>query len=541
MLKSDNRNLNALVILVILLVGFSLRAYHIHYPPIGYHSMKEIHYLSVARGYIDHGDFLHKRVLYSGLSEGEGYMESFPQFQFLPLIYFGLWKIFGVKVWLARLVIILFSLAAVIMTGKVCSRLTERKEVSLVSTFLMAIVPLSVFFGRNIQPDIPAMFFLMLLYWYFLKWIEEFRLRYLVGVSLSLFMTAIIKLTFLFPVLAIVFVFPWEKLVERETRKTLLTQSMLIAAGIMLIALWLVFTRIIITGTGGLFPASRLFLAKTFTVSYWKTVLPVIWRHIGKNYTFIYFSFVLVGLLASVLSAGSKLSRMIIGSAVSAILYFFLIPDFAMRHSYYHIPFLPVICIGIASGLHEATSILEGRSSRLRYVALVVLLLCAMPWIRINFYRHFDILTLGSDTAGRYIRDNGSGNDRIFISYASPSDRRFAGYRTQLYGTLWEAGKRGNLLPANLELIKKGEVLGNFRWIVLYRSGDDWFPCDKKILDHIHSNYSVRQIGYREDKLIYYLLERGGSFDSSQLLAKELLSAGKYRFSFGEVEVFVRQ
>ena len=98
------------ILIAILALGFAMRSRRLDFPPIGYHSMKEVHYLSVAKGYLDYGDFIHKRVLYSGMSEGPGYIEGLPQFQFLPLIYFTLWKAFGVKVWLARLVVIAFSL-----------------------------------------------------------------------------------------------------------------------------------------------------------------------------------------------------------------------------------------------------------------------------------------------------------------------------------------------------------------------------------------------------------------------------------------------
>ena len=91
-----------LILCALILAGFLLRAYHIGYPPIGYHSMKEIQYLSIAKGYLDHGDFLHKRVLYYGMTAGEGYMKTFPQFPFLPLIYYALWSLFGVHIWMAR-------------------------------------------------------------------------------------------------------------------------------------------------------------------------------------------------------------------------------------------------------------------------------------------------------------------------------------------------------------------------------------------------------------------------------------------------------
>ncbi|MBU8921481.1 MAG: glycosyltransferase family 39 protein [Bacteroidales bacterium] len=536
----DKSRLPIVIVVLILAAGLYLRLYHISYPPIGFHSMKEVHYLSVAKGYLDHGDFAHKRVLYSGLTEGEGYMESFPQFPFLPFIYYFLWKIFGVHVWMARLVVIAFSLGTIFLAWRVAEKLTKNSETGLLASFLMMIMPVSIFFGRNIQPDIPALFFLLLLFRYFLEWIEDFRLKDLVGFSVCLLMVAMIKGTFLFPVMTIAFLFPYKRLSEKETRRTIFRQSAWFVAGISLIILWLLMTKAALVSSDSLFPTDRLLLAKSFRPGYWKTVIPVIWGHIGKNYTYLYFSFFFVGLLSCLLNWRSMISRFLAGSLVSAILCFVLISDFAFRHSYYHIPFLPMMAFGVAVGLSEAISILDRPAlKKFRLIALAVFVLAAAPFLKKEYFGHFDILALGSDIAGRHIAEHGEKDDRIFISYASPSDRRYAAYRTQLYGTLWEAGKRGNLLPDKLEKIRAGEDLRNFRWILLYSK--KWLPADAGIRKYINENYHVAQVGYRDSELLYYLLKRGGSLDLSRFKNIEPDFAGRYHFSFGDIDILVKE
>lgn len=535
-----DKKLQAVLLGLILVIGL-VRIHRIDDPPIGYHSMKEVHYLSIARGYLENGDFLHKRVLYSGMSDGPGYIEGLPQFQFLPLIYFGLWKLFGVKLWIARLVVILFSLAGILMTFLVAKRLTGRKEIPLLAAFFMAILPVSIFFGRNIQPDTPALFFLLLLTWFYLMWLEGFRRRYLFLFSLMAFVTAMVKGTFLIMLVPLVFLFPFGSMKDRKMRIKVFRQALWFLSGIFLIAAWLAFTRITQTSEGSIFPIKRLFLPEAFTITYWKIRLPIVWKYIGENYTYIYFFVFAVGLAGSFLETRERMSRYILGSFFAVIIYFVLISDFAIRHSYYQIPFLPMVCFGIAVTLSDGMAIIGNRVRNrgyLRYILPVLVILASIPSVKKNLDRHFDKQMIGCDVAGRYIKEHGRSDDRVFISFGSPSERRFDAWRTQYYGILWESNKRGNLLPADIERVRFGEKERNMRWIVLFHS--KWLDNDRELLDHIHDNYSIRQIGYMDDTLLYYVLEKGGVFDPAPFEDAEKKLARRYRFSSRDIELFVK-
>ncbi|UCF05578.1 MAG: phospholipid carrier-dependent glycosyltransferase [bacterium] len=534
------KRVSVVVLIAVAVVAFFLRAHHIGYPPIGYHSMKEVHYLSVAKGYMDHGDFLHKRVLYSGLSSGPGYIEGFPQFQFLPLIYFALWKVFGVHVWIARFVVILFSLGTIVFVYKVCRELGGSEEVSLLASVFMSIMPISVFFGRNVQPDAVALFFILISHYFFLKWAAGFSARHLFYFSLGLFMAAIVKATFLFLVIPVLFVFPYGMMAEPHIRRKIYKQMIVLAPAPVLVFLWLLFTKSLLTAGGTLIPFDRMLLPESFTLAYWRVRFPIIWKYIGENYTFVYFSFFVVSLFWCALNFKMRLSKYIIGSAVTALLYFLLISDFAARHSYYHFPFLPMVCIGLATVLSEGVDVIRFDKRRyLKYVILAAIILLTAPSVKGNIDKHFDKLMLGTDVAGRYIRERGLPSDRIFISYGSPSDTRFAGYRTQFYGTLWEAGRRGALLPADLEKLQFCEKELGFRWIVFYKT--DWIGADRHILNYITDTYSIVQAGFKEDELLYYLLLKGGKVDLGRVNDIEKQFVERYEFSFGHIDVYVKE
>jgi hypothetical protein len=536
------RHANVLILIAILVLGVAMRFPRLDAPPIGYHSMKEVHNLSVAKGYLDYGDFVHKRVLYSGMSDGPGYIEGLPQFQFLPLIYFALWKAFGVKIWLARLVVIAFSLGDIALAYVLARRLGGSEELSLLAALLMAILPLSVFFGRNIQPDAAALFFLLLSTVFFLKWLRGYRARHFAFFSGAAFMTAIIKGTFLFMLVPLLFLFPYRSFFDSSFRKLFARQMVWPAIGVAMCAIWLLVTKMTMTGAGTLIPSGRLFLPQSTTLAYWRTWLPIIWKYIGDNYTYLYFAFFAVGLFAAMLDPRSLMSRYIAGSVVAAAAYFVTISDFAVRHSYYHMPFLPLVCIGIAAAIGEGSSLITMKLKRpfyLRYAIPVLLILIGAPAVKASLDRHFDIQIIGSDVAGRYVGKHGEADDRVFISYGSPSDDRFTAWRTMYYGMLWEAGKRGSLLPAALEQIKLGEDERNMRWIMLYQT--KWFPEDQPLLHYIREHYSISQIGYRDNKVLYYLLRRGGAFDPSSFDTINAYLARRYQFSTGAIDLYVKE
>ena len=103
----------------------------------------------------------------------------------------------------------LFSSGSVYCTYLVGRKLGGDDEVSLLAAFFMAILPLSVYFGRNIQPDAAALLFLLLFTYFYLRWIENFKARYLLLFALFVFITAIVKGTFLFMVIPLLFLFPY--------------------------------------------------------------------------------------------------------------------------------------------------------------------------------------------------------------------------------------------------------------------------------------------------------------------------------------------
>ena len=75
--------------------------YHLDYPSIGYHNMKEHEYMDPAVHYYNEGlftdsNFLHRRsFMFDGLDEGTQYHEEYMQVPIISYTTFFAWKIFG--------------------------------------------------------------------------------------------------------------------------------------------------------------------------------------------------------------------------------------------------------------------------------------------------------------------------------------------------------------------------------------------------------------------------------------------------------------
>src|SRR5689334_9290932 len=110
---------------VFLILGFYLRAYHIDFPSIGYHNMKENEYLGESIFFNQQGDYLHRRTFnFWGLEDGPGYFEEYAQAPLLPYATTLIWKITGEQIWVPRLIVILFSLASIILIYLIVRQLT---------------------------------------------------------------------------------------------------------------------------------------------------------------------------------------------------------------------------------------------------------------------------------------------------------------------------------------------------------------------------------------------------------------------------------
>ena len=112
--KIEKNHVVYLILIAILILGLYLRIYHLDFPSIGYHNMKENEYISEAIFFNEQGNYLHRRTFnFWGLEDGPGYFEEYAQMPIVPYLTAFSWKIIGSEpIWIPRMLILISMLGA---------------------------------------------------------------------------------------------------------------------------------------------------------------------------------------------------------------------------------------------------------------------------------------------------------------------------------------------------------------------------------------------------------------------------------------------
>jgi hypothetical protein len=100
---------------------------------------------------------------------GKGFVET--EFQILPATVAALWRVTGVHLWIARLVALFMTAAALVGFWRLSERLLGRRG-RLVALTVFAFAPITIRFGSAIMPEAPMMALLVWTLWWFLRWLD---------------------------------------------------------------------------------------------------------------------------------------------------------------------------------------------------------------------------------------------------------------------------------------------------------------------------------------------------------------------------------
>ena len=110
------------------------------YPVVGYHNWKETHYLTEARNFARDGFFKHGFFIpvwdYPDVSDNPSgaHSDTFPTISIIVGFFF---KLFGFKLWIARVINIIFALGSVCFFYLIIKKLFKREDLALTSTLLI--------------------------------------------------------------------------------------------------------------------------------------------------------------------------------------------------------------------------------------------------------------------------------------------------------------------------------------------------------------------------------------------------------------------
>lgn len=561
-----------ILIIAFILFGFYLRAYHIDYPPIGYHNMKENQYLPYTLFMYNADEFLdyfRTETFWAGSTE-RGY---FTQYE-LPIISWLIlpgWKVFGVQLWFARLIIILFSLGCIPLIYKITKELGKRKEeqhnkhlewIALTASFLFAIMPLAIFFGRNVQPETPGLFFILLGTFFFLKWREHYlqekpHYKLFSFFSLSILTSILLKVPNGIGVIPLLFFVPYKKLInDKITLAKLLCMFIVIIA---IFPIWATWSKIIMPGSqtvgAGSFSDSFsevLFNSKhVFSGDYFKEAKEPLKAFAKDNYTWWFVAIAILGVLFAVKELTKQKEQQLYGgitsyifsSVIAIIIYILAFATKTKGHSYYQVLFLFFVCLAAAYAIYSLGHLLnkltirkghrELRIKYAEYILLAIVLVAAYPSLKTSVNNQFNTLFIGEDVAGDFIRQNSQPNERVFMYGAG----------SQNVGMLWNAQRYGTHdYIDNLTKIQELEQTLNFRWFFLYRDGIPYVQQHPDVWNYIINNYKLRQIGGSVEGNnflpLYIVLEKGGTFNADEFQQIPPVLAKTYELSYQKIDLY---
>jgi len=464
--------------------------------------MKENETVSMALEMERTGDYAHQRVYFDNGLEDAPVMKTLAQPPMIAYQTLLSWKLLGENVWAPRLFNVVFGLLSVALMYYIGLSLFREETIALFCAFLLAIMPLAVFFSRNIQAESPAFFFMLLGTFFYLKSFSSHTRYSLVLGGLAFSVAWLYKPNFLFGILPLACCL--DRAFVRRQKKGFLRS---------LIPLLLPYTLIVFAILWSMlkvqwridWPALKDIrgLFDIFTPSYWhKSATPILWYLRNENYTVIYSTLAALGAVLAVYMRKGLTYRYCIGWVITALLYGIFFSAELPQTSFSQMPFVGFVCISSASAVaFIGTEIKRFFKKDLRVVVMVAVAALSVFPVYDSLRRMHGIVFVGADVAGESLREFTSPGERVFL-LTHPQGNAVARYAQRYMG--W---------PTGMEDFKEKEKKFKIRYLCIFPA--EFFETlrekNAQLPVYIEDNYSLKEVGLNEtrDKVGYLILERG--------------------------------
>jgi len=337
------------------------RLYHLYAPVIGVHSWRQADTAAIARNFTEApfslGSFLYSQVDWGG----GGYAET--EFPLYPALVSLLYRLFGVQEAYARGLSVVFSVVGLYFLYRLVN-LFFNQSVAFWSALFYAILPLSVFYGRTVQPESLVVMSSLGGLYFFKRWLStEKRIDLLAS-------CVFVAIAILLKVLPVVYLgLPLLFLAALKYKKQLFQRIDLWIYALALLgitALWYTHAHQIYLDTGltfGFFSGDtdRYEWAKLLSLQYW---LDIIFRVMVRHFAVLGFVIALIGLTYRRENAEDWFWE---AGIFSSFLAGALAPTSSYVHEYYQ---LPVMFFGVVFAGKICASVLSEGAKKWQRLAL---------------------------------------------------------------------------------------------------------------------------------------------------------------------------
>lgn len=414
----------AILLFLTLACACAIRMPILNFPSIGYQNMKENEYISMAKNMIANKDFISREVYFYNAFTGKKDFGLFPQIPFVAYQIILGYKLFGENLWFGRLINIMFMLLSIITIFYLSGIFFKESAYGLIAALLLSIIPLGVYTSRNLQPESGAFFFMSLGNLLAIKFMQEFKRRYLFGLALCIFLAAGYKLTFLFGFIPLFIIFPYRAYILAKNPRQLAAEILLLILPIASFAAYIIIVKQV-----SFFASweNRVNPLTIFTASYWDTYGATIWNYVKNlNFTFIYFLLFTGGIIKSWLSYkkdASLLNRYLRAWSLIVIPYFMIFSDYLRQHNYYQMPFLGFACLAVVYCISAISAYIANtihqkvKTAAIALIIFAISVLFSIPALAKGIMMPFayQFTYVGTDEVGKILKRLTTAEDRIFI------------------------------------------------------------------------------------------------------------------------------
>lgn len=204
------RNLEYILLSIILIFAFIIRLYKIGNPIADWHSWRQADTASVSRTYLERGiNLLYPRYhdvssIQTGIFNPNGYrFVEFPVFNAVHALLAKNFPSLSLEIW-GRLVSIFSALTSAVFIFLIAKKLMG-KWVALLAAFFFAFLPYNIYFTRVILPEPMATTFALASLWLFVKCLDNEKFAYLSLSGLVFGLSMLIKPFTFFYILPFIF------------------------------------------------------------------------------------------------------------------------------------------------------------------------------------------------------------------------------------------------------------------------------------------------------------------------------------------------
>ncbi|WP_148207048.1 ArnT family glycosyltransferase [Heliomicrobium modesticaldum] len=354
-------------LVAVCLIGLLLRLKGLDSPFVDFHGWRQGDTAAVARYFYEREfNLLRPQLPYYGAPPNYAELE----FSLVPAIAAGLYYIFGEASWVARTVIILFSLWSLVSVYRIGAHFWGLWP-GLVAALTMAVQPFYVYFSRSFQPDVPMLALSLAALADFLAWSREGSRAHAWRGCLWLTLAVLVK-----PPAAIAYLplslWWWSAYRSGQAGSFVVGLAYLIAP----LAALLIYLQSIHGIAEHPFVSG---IALSFMERFWQEGIPVDWYgDVGRGIFFFVCTpvFVLPALLGCLRGLFSKERRWIVAWLAGVAAFFLLAGSHVLNNlQYYFLPAVPLAALFVGLSTEWLTVSRRGLLRRATAASLALLVL----------------------------------------------------------------------------------------------------------------------------------------------------------------------